>query len=363
MPKTVFITRGHGFGHAARDLLVIEAMKRAVPDLELILAASGTGAQFYRRRGVPFVELDIPDSRDTGEAAGKTVWQFLSSVGPVDLVVVDEVMWALPICRRLLKVPCVLITDWFYSEIGLPDLDRTMNQASAIIVTDFAEAHTGVRDITVPLHFPGPLVKAFDLPRDEARRELGVAGDAFTGVVTLGGMPDRPDAQAISDLVVRAWQLDAAPSDRLLLLAGRPAGDGVDPAVDWVGVTDTPERYFRAADVVLADAAGFTVCELTRHGVPTVAVKSKALSAGVHARLRVLESAGLVHTVDADTTAGQLSELIRGLRDAGPAPSGEQLGWADADEVAALCLAYLPGPGVPAGPGDLPGLGYLQAGA
>jgi hypothetical protein len=343
MPKVVFLTRGHGFGHAARDLLIIEALRRAVPDLDLVLAASGTGAEFYRRRGVPFVELDIPDARDTGEEAGKVVWGFLSSVGDVDLVVVDEVMWALPICRRLLTVPCVLITDWFYSEIGLPDLDRTMNQASAIIVTDFAEAHTGVRDITVPLHFPGPLVKPFDLPHEQARRELGIGEDAFTGVVTLGGMPDRPDARAIADLVVTGWQARSTPTDRLLLLADGAAGDGAagNGGIEWVGVSDTPERYFRAADVVLADAAGFTVCELTRHGVPTVAVTSKALSAGVHARLAVLESAGLVHTVGTDTSPEALAALIERLRDAGPVPAGDQLGWADADEVAALIRAHL----------------------
>jgi predicted glycosyltransferase len=342
MPKVVFITRGHGFGHAARDLLIVDAMRRAIPGLELVLAASGTGAEYYRRRGVPIIELDIPDSRDTGEAAGKAVLQFLASVGGIDLVVVDEVMWALPICRKLLNVPCVLITDWFYSEIGLPDLDRTMNQASAIIVTDFAEAHTGVRDITVPLHFPGPLVKPFDLARSAARQELGVPESAYTGVVTLGGMPDRPDARVIADLVIRAWQIDAAPTDRLVLLAGPPADAATPDGVDWVGVSDTPERHFRAADVVLADAAGFTVCELTRHGVPTVAIKSKALSAGVLARLQVLESAGLVHTVDADTSPEALSALVRGLRAAGPAPSGAELGWADADEVAALVLAHLP---------------------
>jgi predicted glycosyltransferase len=359
MPKVVFITRGHGFGHAARDLLVIEAMRRALPHLELVLAASGTGAEYYRRRGVDVVDLGIPDSRDTGEEAGKAVWQFLSSAGPVDLVVVDEVMWALPICRRLLKVPCVLITDWFYSEIGLPDLDRTMNQASAIIVTDFAEAHRGVVDVTVPLHFPGPLVKPFDLPRDEARRELGLDADAFTAVLTLGGMPDRPDARTIADLVIAAWRQDAGDTDRLVVLADRLPGATADPqagragtgqartgqaGITWVGVSDTPERYFRAADVVLADAAGFTVCELTRHGVPTVAVKSAALSAGVHARLRVLEEAGLVHPVDAGVGPQDLSALIRRLRDTPAAVTGDELGWADADAVAALVLEHLPVP-------------------
>jgi hypothetical protein len=328
MPKIVFITRGHGYGHAARDLLVVEAMRRAAPDVELVLAASGTGAEYYRRRGVEFVDLGIPDERDTGEEAGRTVFEFLTSQGPVDLVVVDEVMWALPICARVLKVPCVLLTDWFYSEIGRPLLDATMNQAVEIFVTDFPEAHPEPTGVTVPVTYTGPLVKPMDLTREQARRELGVTG--WTGVLTLGGMPDRPQANAIRDLVVDAWQ----DGELIVLADGESTG-----RVRFVGVTDVPERYFRAADVVLAEAMGFTVCELTRHGVPTVAVRYGPLSSGVHGRLNLLEKAGLVTLMDADDSPEHLWRTVRSLP---PSPADTGLLWGNADEVAARCLSHLP---------------------
>ncbi|GAA0802240.1 hypothetical protein [Spirilliplanes yamanashiensis] len=336
MARVAFITRGHGFGHAARDLLVVEAMRRADPGLDLHLAASGTGAEYYRRRGVAFTDLGIPDERDTGEAAGRAVFAHLTGLPRPDLVVVDEVMWALPICRRVLRTPCVLLTDWFYGEIGLPALDRTMNQATEIVVTDFPDAHPLPPDITVPVTFSGPIVAPLDLPRADARAALGLDAAAFTGVLTLGGMPDRPDARAIADLVAAAWRAHAAPGDRLVVLAD---GDG-DDRVTYAGVSDEPERWFRAADVVLADAAGFTVCELTRHGVPTVAVRTGRLSAGVHARLGVLERAGLVSTLDAGDSPAALWAGVTAAVRAEP-PAAGALAWGDADAVAARCLRLL----------------------
>jgi hypothetical protein len=333
VPTIVFIARGHGFGHAARDLRLVEAIRRARPDVDLVLASAGSGLEYFRRRSVPCADLGIDDDQDMSPAAGQAVWDFLTTVDAPDLVLVDEVVWALPICRQVLRVPCVLVTDWFYAEIGQPGHDHTLNQATEIVVVDFPQAHPDHADITVPLRFTGPLVDRFPANRDEVRRELGVADDTFAAVVTLGGMPERPEARGIAELAVRSWAAKARAEDRLFVLAEEPPAAGT---ATWTGVTSVPDKYFRAADVVVVEAAGFTVCELARNAIPVVAVMVPLLSAAARLRVKLLESAGLLVTVPADATADQLWTAMRG---AVSAPS--TLRWADADEVAAHCLQHL----------------------
>jgi hypothetical protein len=332
--RIVFLARGHGFGHAARDLRLVEAIRRARPDVELVLASSGSGLEYFRRRSVSCVDLGIDDEHDMSEAAGQAVWDFLTTVDAPDLVLADEVVWALPICRQVLGVPCVLVTDWFYAEIGQPGHDHVLNQATEIVVVDFPQAHPNIADITAPVLFTGPLVDSFEPDRAALRRELGVADDAFAAVVTLGGMPDRPEARAIADLAVQSWAARAGAQDRLFVLADQRATDG-GPA-SWTGVTSVPERYFRAADAVVVEAAGFTVCELARNRIPTVAVMVPLLSAAARLRVKMLESAGLLVTVPADATPDQMWTAMRAV----PSTTST-VEWADADAVAAHCLRHI----------------------
>jgi hypothetical protein len=345
MPKIVFLSRGHGYGHAARDLQILESMRRLRPDVDVVLASSGTGLEYYKSRSVSCEDLDIPDSQDTNQEAGKRVWRFLRRQGVVDLVVSDEVLWALPICSRDLCVACVLVTDWFYSECGLAQLDRSLNQATAIVVPDFRAAHPGLEDIAIPLHFTGPLVRRFSVDRGSARQRLGLVERARAAVVTLGGMPQRPEAQAIVDAVAQAWCGRAGRLDRLFVLADRPVGPGSphDGHITWVGITSTPETYFCAADVVVAEGEGFTVCELAKNRTPVVAIVNEVMNDAARLRLAVLESAGLTTTTTADVGPEHLWRLL------GPArskPSATESSfsasqWADPDQVAAQLLQYL----------------------
>jgi hypothetical protein len=341
VPKIVFLSRGHGFGHAARDLLILDALRALRPDAELVLASSGSGYEYFRRRSVPCVDLGIPDQTDTSEDAGKAVFAFLGGQGEIDLVLTDEVMWALPICRKVLGVECVLITDWFYAELDLPHLDVTMNQAAAVVVTDFAAAHPAPASVSVPIHFTSPLVKTFPTNRDDLRAELGAKPDELTAVVTLGGMPDRPEARRIAELALDSWATHAPPGAGLHLLATAPPAATAAPNVTWHGVSTAPERFYRAADLVIADAAGFTVCELARSQVPTVAVMIGGLSAAIRLRLDRLAADGSVVTISSVSTPEELwraADQVRGQAGA-LSPS---IAWADAADVAALCLRYLP---------------------
>ncbi|MEU9505938.1 hypothetical protein AB0D32_06625 [Micromonospora sp. NPDC048170] len=344
-PRVVVLTRGHGYGHAARDLQIVETIRRTRPDVQLDLASSGTGLRYYRSRNVSCSDLDIPDERDTSEAAGRAVHRYLTTLPRPDLVVTDEVMWALPVCRRLLDVPAVLITDWFYGELGLPHLDRTLNEATAIVVPDFAAAHPGTAEITVPLHFTGPLVRRFDVDRATARAELGLPADAFVAVVALGGMTDRPDTRAMLAATLGAWQRHAGADDHLLVLADElPDLAAPRPAnLRWAGLTARPEIPFSAADVVVADGAGFTVCELVRNGVPALAMRCPPVSDSTRLRLDLLESHRLLLTGEPDLSVDEMwTALRRAAGLVGDLRSGaEQFTWATVEAITETVLGHL----------------------
>jgi len=283
----------------------------------------------------------VARSDDDTEEAGKKVWRMLARAGRADLVISDEVMWALPACRRSMQVPCVLLTDWFFAQFGYPHHDWIMNDATAIVVPDFAVAHPDLSHIVVPVHFTGPLVKTFTVDRAAARKELDLPAEAFVAVVTLGGMPDRPEAQQIVDLAVAAWTGGARPEDRLVVLANRRAGRVAPNGCRWVGITPTPETYFGAADVVLADVPGFTVCELGRNDTAVVAVATTPMNTATERRLEFLASIGLVTNLHMDDGPEELWRLMSGARHRTTSPNGTKAQWANADDVADCLLRYL----------------------
>ncbi|MHA7134060.1 glycosyltransferase family protein [Oerskovia turbata] len=349
--KMVFVSRGHGFGHAARDLKVLREIRRLAPDLEVVLASADSGVDFYRGRGVDVVDLDFPDALDTESDATWKVWRFLYEHADADLVVVDEIMSVPGFVANVLQLPVVLITDWFFVESGYPEGDAMMDGAATVIVPDFAQAHPQQPSVAAPVEFTGPLVERFEHTRSDARRRLGIADDALVWVVALGGRPDRRAALEIQLQVLRVWNARKRPGDVLLLLADAPgpaparAGDDIR----WCGRTGDPDLYYRAADLVVADALGFTPCELVYNGIPTVAVlhpdPSRHVRTGVRDRMALLESSGFLAVCegasDDDAFQGAVAAVTGGA--CGTAALPPPLAWGSAVDLAREILGFLPG--------------------
>lgn len=349
--KMVFVSRGHGFGHAARDLKVLREIWRLAPDLEVVLASADSGVDFYRGRGVDVIDLDFPDALDTESDATWKVWRFLHEHADADLVVVDEIMSVPGFVANVLQRPVVLITDWFFVESGYPEGDAMMDSAVTVIVPDFVQAHPQQPSVVAPVEFTGPLVEQFEHTRSDARRRLGIADDALVWVVALGGRPDRRAALEIQLQVLRVWNARKTPDGVLLFLADAPgpvpARAGAD--IQWCGRTGDPDLYYRAADVVVADALGFTPCELVYNGVPTVAVlhpdPSRHVRTGVRERMALLESSGLLAVregaTDDDAFRDAVATLTAGASGTNaPVPP---LAWGSAVDLARKILGFLPG--------------------
>ncbi|GIH05753.1 hypothetical protein Rhe02_38200 [Rhizocola hellebori] len=345
-----FVSRGHGFGHAARDLRIINAIRRLRPDAQISLASAGSGMAYYRSRGVDAEDLGFDDAVDSDYDAGWRVWRFLYQSMPADLVVSDEFLTVPSFCRRVLAIPNVLLTDWFFAELGQPELDVIMDDAVEIVVPDFPQAHPVPLGTTAPVWYCGPIVDNFAAQRDAARAELGLSDDALVLLVAAGGRPDRKAALEIQLQALRAFTAYAGDSDQLLLLADPPPlrkPAPTTPNIRWVGRTDRPDLYYRAADVVLADALGFTGCELVSNGVPVIAAVNpdpgRTIRAGFHERLELLESTGLLMRCTPSDDPSTLWAMAQKLRGAADATHPLRAAWGDADEVAARILSHAGG--------------------
>lgn len=317
-----FLTRGHGFGHAARDLRLIREIRRQRPDAVVDVMSSGSGHRYYRSRGVDCADLGIADERDTAPAASWAVWRRLArGLDTWDLLVADEVFAAIPFGHYVLDRPVVALTDWFFRDFGRADHDRVFDHAAEVIVLDFPESHPVPPRTAAPVHYAGPVVDGFGRERREARAALGAGPEDLVAVLTVGGMPLRPEAVRMTNAVLDAWSSRTA-SDRLYILADR-ADRPQPPGVTWTGVCATPEQYYAAADVVLADAMGFTACELVANGGRVLALVDAAtvgdFPASFRHRLVHMAGQGWITPLNAACGPAKLWNAIVGGREDGNA--------------------------------------------
>lgn len=299
MADILFLSRGHGFGHAARDLRIIRALEER-PGVSVRVMATGSAVAYYKMRGVECIPVDVADD-DIGEGAAKTLWSALAAVPRPDLVVSDEVMYALPFARTVWHRPCVMLVCALWADYGMPDGDRFYDAADEVLILDFPRPACGGFGTSAPVDFLGPVVAPFPASRAEARERLGIGEHEFVGVLGLGGMNTRPESRRMASAAVGSWSAHAPADSRLLVLADRPdpPDDGA-ATVHWPGVTNEPETYYRAADVVFGDAMGSAICDLAWNRVPTVALldaeSAGSFPAAFGDRIQALTAAGLIET-------------------------------------------------------------------
>jgi hypothetical protein len=257
--RIVYLTRGHGYGHAATDVAVIRALAELRPDVEVEAASYGTGLEYYVQQGMPCADLRIDDVNDQGVDAALRVTAFLRSRATADLVVAHEVFAAPRVCA-MLRCRNVLLTHWFFSEIGLPERDEWLRAAESLLVLDFEQAHVVPPELAGRVTFTGAVAKRFEVDRVAARRALGIADAERMAVITTGALTPYNAAhlKALVSKGVAAWRHFG----RVFVLSH----------AEWIGQTPTPELYYAAADVVLANATFTTLSTLRRNAVPTIAV-------------------------------------------------------------------------------------------
>lgn len=352
-PKIVYLTRGHGYSHADTDVKVIEELQLRCPDADLTVASSGMGVEYYRTRSsIPCLDLGIPDDSDQSADAVKRVSHFLADMGAADLVVSHEVFSVPLVCDKL-GLRNLLLTEWFWSEIGTPRLDRLFRYADGVILLDFEEAHTVPLDVGTPVHFTGPMAERFPTTRVQARQSLGVGERDFVVVGSFGSMGAMlskkfEDTKTLLYTILQAWSKNAdGPREKLYLLAERREQLGFKEyhsrSVHWVGITEMPDMYYRAADLVFTYASSRTVRELARNAVPTVGVIG-SVSPVDRVRADFLERHRLLQFAEMNVGPDDLWRLgQRALHQKARAQEvAPQLLWGEPGRVSELILSYLP---------------------
>lgn len=343
-PRVLLLARGHGFGHAARDLRIIRAMRAQRPDVEIQVMASGSAAVYLNLYGEACIDMGIGDHEDMTPAAGARVWELMGEHDPFDLVIADEVVWSLVFCVKKWRRRAILLTDWFYSELGAPESDPILDQAGEILLLDFSVAHPGPFGVTRPIQAFGPVVEDFRVSREAARAGLGAAESETVVVLTIGGMTRMVDNAAIAELTVRTWLEHAPPGHRLFVLAEPFCAVPADRAADvvWAGFTAEPEQYYAAADLVVTNANGTVTCDLVWNRIPVLAMTHPAVSYpdSFGLRVKAMSEAGMTtHGVATVSTAEQWRLMNQAMRaECRPDPAFE---WTTGEQVARHLLARL----------------------
>jgi hypothetical protein len=343
-----FLSRGHGFGHAARDFKIIHGLRTLLPDMELTLASSAAGLDYYQSRDIPCHDLGILDKEDETKKAARQVWSFLQNVGEPDLLIADEVVWALPFSRKFFDCPRILLTDWLFADHGKPEQDPFLDAASEIMVLDFPEAHPWPYATDAPIRFTGPIVEPFPGDREAARERLGLPGDARIAVLSVGGRTGWADVRLLLEHITGAWLANASERDLLVVLDDSGYGESdAEGTILRVPATNTPDQYYRAADLVITMATGFTICEVVANAIPAIALLPPALwsyTDPFRRRIALLESAGLVTVFGIDLGPDMFwtaVETVGSVPAAAREKAAADLTWTSGVDVAAHLLSLV----------------------
>lgn len=348
MHRIVYLSRGHGFSHAVKDLQIIEALSSLSPDLQISIASYGAGLEYYQSKRMPCIDLGIDDHHDRDSEAELRVMRLLMRTDKPDLVVAHEVFSATAICE-MLRYRNVFLTHWFYSEIGLPENDRWLQGTHAIVILDFAENHSVPPTIKVPVHFVGAFARPYGLTRQQARRQLGLDENALVITASFSSIPGSHanDVAEMVETIMSLWRDVGRCSDQLYFLL-KPeqirADTGNLKTIQWIGRPFVPELYYCASDVVFASATFTSMSDLSRNCIPTVAIVAPSDgTAPLHAKF--YDRKGYLKAVDIEIQPHELWKAAQDVmhsKKIGASTVPEALNWAHPADVASLILQYLP---------------------
>lgn len=291
MPAAAFYVSGHGFGHASRQIEIINALGRLTPGLDIVVRTSASRALFDRTLDVPVTFL--PGACDTGlvqidsvrldaAASVRRAAEFqrrspslareeaaVLRAHDVALVLSDAPPLACEAAEAA-GVPSVVVGnftwDWIYAgydrEIAaVPDLVPSIRQA-------YAHARAGWR---LPMHGGFATVPSIvDVPfvarhatheAADARRQLRLPGDRHLALLSFGGY-------GLGDFDARS--LDCLDEWDVVITR-----DGSGPTIAGVHAVDERELYarglryedlVRAVDVVVTKPGYGIISECVANG-------------------------------------------------------------------------------------------------
>lgn len=254
--KILIVSRGNGFGHAKRDLLVAKALLQLNHDVTI--ASYSSGYQ-YLRMVYPgsLIDLELPAAGSSADRLLKLM-ELISGKQP-DGIVVDEELLVLPITRSM-GIPTCFITNW------LEDEKETLNylqMADRIAVVDTQEhwMFPMPDSIRNKVRFTGPVV---EVPEP--------AGSKEKKIVITSGSPTIVDVPffmtSITALKGEQEYVKLVYSGTLTKSLQRFKDDSTRFIADPSSFMDE----VRTSSLVVCRGGHTTLWELASLGVPAIAV-------------------------------------------------------------------------------------------
>jgi len=303
--KVLFMTCGIGMGHVSRDITL--AKKLEEKNVDVTFASYGSGYEMLSKQG-NYKILKLPDIQlyggngelDIKYTAKKSInmpFIFLKSIYheskiikelKSDLVIGDS-HYSAPITCKMLKIPCILITNELtlnfaelypdrkiieYAENGLKRfIEDVSNQCNAIIIPDIEnsiEIPPKLRDITT---FTGPFLKRNPSQiedKNELRKKLGFHEDDTIVLVTVGG--SKFGKKLLNLIIDSAKWIDC---NKMIIVTGPQISS--DFILDSNKIVkkeflDDIMEWMKLSDVVISLAGHNTTMELASLGIPSILV-------------------------------------------------------------------------------------------
>jgi hypothetical protein len=271
-----FYTSGHGFGHASRDIAVMNAVTRQQPDVALVVRTAVPAwlfdASLQRQLDVQWLENDSGveqrdslniDAEETITRALRFYQRFDERVAAeaawlaaheVSIVVADVPPLAVAAAARA-GLPSVVLAnftwDWIYR--GIPEFHRRAGTVLDIITTAYAQTTHALR---LPLYggFAPMLAVVRNIPlvarrsrvgRAAVRRALGLSSDRPIVLASFGGHRMQLPYEAAA----------AGGTMTLIQATGEPPQHGAanrSGFLKYISSQDLAERQLRYEDLVAA---------------------------------------------------------------------------------------------------------------
>lgn len=184
MKKVLFLSRGSGMGHAMRDMLIADELRTLHPRVDLCFASYADGFKALKLHGIEAIDLGLPPMGNTHERL-PAIGKLLKELQP-DLAVVDEELFALPLCV-VFDIPAVFITNWLASEETVSTISLLLN-AQCIIVTDLEDSFMPPIWLEKRIYFVGPVCRQEPIGDKAAiRQSLGLDTKRRFVVLSAGG--------------------------------------------------------------------------------------------------------------------------------------------------------------------------------
>jgi len=312
----LFFSRGRGRGHAIPDAAIFEEISRLRDDVDIRFVSYGTGAATLQEFGLPLIDLQVGDfcpAPPIQVAAAKLI----GCMRP-DLVVSHEEFGVLPMAKVYEK-PALYITDWFEAEQSFSS--ECLLFASEILFIDAEGVFAEPTWVQGKVRYVGPVLRDLHYradDRERARAEAGISPETLLVLAAPGSWSEQ--AVPTLDLLLGALDRVAAPSKRLLWLAGNDAEHlrsrlGGRKDVTVLDFDPLVERWLVAADHIVTKGSRKTLQEVEFLGLEATALirRSSPLNP---IDLRFADALGNVEVLDPDA-ADALDHLIRRL--SGPA--------------------------------------------